>query len=274
MVRLTWKPTESIFVFVVVLLLTPVLSLASPPDDTPAFAAGRATSEAASPQKLVLSEESTGLGTLFRDLARDVKHMPSLDSLTIGLIGGGLALAAHPFDSEVNPKLANDGGFFKIGDSIGPAAMLGASTAVYVVGRATGQGRVAHVGLDLLRAEIIGEGMVQALKVSVQRSRPDGSSGYSFPSGHAAAAFAAATVVDRHHGFLWALPTYALATYVGTSRLHDNVHNLSDVVFGAAVGTIAGRTVTRHGRSNFALVPVALPGGAALLFARTPTPPT
>ena len=34
-----------------------------------------------------------------------------------------------------------------------------------------------------------------------------------------------------------------------SSRLHDNRHYLSDVVFGAAVGTIAGRTVTQHGRT-------------------------
>jgi hypothetical protein len=35
----------------------------------------------------------------------------------------------------------------------------------------------------------------------------------------------------------------------------------SDVVFGATVGTIAGRTVTRHGRSNFSLVPISTSGG-------------
>ena len=37
-----------------------------------------------------------------------------------------------------------------------------------------------------------------------------------------------------------------IASYVATSRLHDNRHYLSDVVFGAAVGSIAGRTVVHH----------------------------
>jgi hypothetical protein len=44
--------------------------------------------------------------------------------------------------------------------------------------------------------------------------------------------------------------------------------DLSDVVFGAAVGDIAGRTVTRHGPRNFALMPMVVPGGAGLFFVR------
>jgi hypothetical protein len=45
---------------------------------------------------------------------------------------------------------------------------------------------------------------------------------------------------------------------------------LSDVVFGAAVGTIAGRTVVHHGRDYWAVAPVSVPGGGvALLVTRT-----
>jgi hypothetical protein len=39
------------------------------------------------------------------------------------------------------------------------------------------------------------------------------------------------------------------------------VQYLSDVTAGAAVGIIAGRTVTRHGRENFPVTVMALPGG-------------
>ncbi len=60
-----------------------------------------------------------------------------------------------------------------------------------------------------------------------------------------------------------------MATYVSLSRMHDNRHWLSDVVFGAAVGAIAGRTVTRQGRSNYTWAPVYTPGeGVALLIMR------
>jgi hypothetical protein len=78
--------------------------------------------------------------------------------------------------------------------------------------------------------------------VAVRRDRPiqlDGqqSKTYSFPSGHAAITFAAATVLQQHLGYCAAIPTYAIASYVAMSRLHDNRHYASDVVFGAALGT-------------------------------------
>jgi hypothetical protein len=218
-------------------------------------------------------QESTSLRTLFRDLKGDFAHLPSRHSLLVASIGGGLALAVHPLDDDVNAHLANAGNFFKPGDILGSTGTLvGASVAAYALGRATGHYRIAHVGLDFLRSEILTEAMVQSLKYTVRRPRPDGSSGYSFPSGHSAVTFSTAAALQRHLGFRRALVVYAGASYIAMSRLHDNVHYLSDVVFGAAVGTIAGHTVVRHGKSNFALMPVATPGGAAILLVRNSRP--
>ena len=56
--------------------------------------------------------------------------------------------------------------------------------------------------------------------------------------------------------------------YVAVSRVHDNRHYLSDVMFGSAVGIIAGRTVTRHGRENFPIQAMAVPGGMAIVYSR------
>jgi membrane-associated phospholipid phosphatase len=126
--------------------------------------------------------------------------------------------------------------------------------------------------MDLLRAQILTESIVQPIKFSVQRTRPDGSNNLSFPSGHAAITFAGATVLERHLGWKRSLLGYALASYVAASRLHDNRHYLSDVVFGAAVGTIAGRTVTQHGREYWTLLPVRVPGGVAVVVARNFAP--
>jgi membrane-associated phospholipid phosphatase len=60
----------------------------------------------------------------------------------------------------------------------------------------------------------------------------------------------------------------SVASYVAASRLHDNRHYLSDVVVGAAVGAIGGRSVTTHGRNDWTLAPVAVPGGVAIVAAR------
>ena len=45
-------------------------------------------------------------------------------------------------------------------------------------------------------------------------------------------------------------PAYAVAAYVGASRVQAGKHFTSDVVFGAALGIVAGRTVTL-GNANF-----------------------
>jgi membrane-associated phospholipid phosphatase len=108
--------------------------------------------------------------------------------------------------------------------------------------------------------------MVEPLKFSVRRLRPDGSNRQSFPSGHAAITFATATVIERHLGWRKAVLGYVIASYVASSRLHDNVHYLSDVVFGAAVGSIAGRTVVHHAADYWAFTPVSVPGGGVALM--------
>jgi len=212
----------------------------------------------------------SSLRSLARDLGGDLTRLPSGDSALIASIGAGLAAAVHPLDHDFNQRLAHTGSLFQAGDVAGNTiTLMGASTAAYALGRVFGHDRTAHVGLDLLRAQIVTEAVVQSLKFGVERPRPDGSSGYSFPSGHAAVTFATAAVLDRHHSWRVSIPAYAFATYVASSRLHDNVHNLSDVVFGAAVGTMAGRTVTRHVVPGFTLVPQPTRGGVAITFVRT-----
>lgn len=226
----------------------------------------------------------TGLATLARDTYNDFKSFPLRKSTWVILgVGGALAAAVHPFDDDVNERLVGHTAADRIwapGHVIGGPVMYIVPVALYVGGRyvlpkfdsdESRTNKWSHLGLDLIRAEILEEVIVQVLKSSVQRTRPDGSDNRSFPSGHAAATFALAAVLERHLGARLAWPTLAIATYVGTSRLHDNVHFLSDVVFGAAIGTAAGWTVVgRHGRTNYALAPVPVPGGFAVMISRTP----
>jgi len=80
---------------------------------------------------------------------------------------------------------------------------------------------VCHIALS--------EMMLQSLKYTVRRERPDHSSGYAFPSGHSADTFALATVIAGHPGFGWSLIGYAAASYVAMSRLHDNAMSVRPV---------------------------------------------
>ena len=212
----------------------------------------------------------TGVHAFFSNLEHAVVALPSVQNLWIAGIGGAGALAAHAVDDTFNQRLQRTGDFFRAGNILGGSALqMGAALGTYVVGRWQDYPKAAHAGMDLLHAQIIAEGLTQGIKVSVRRERPAGT-GFAFPSGHAAVTVATATVIQRHFGIVWSLPLYGTAAYVAMSRLHDNRHWLSDVVFGVAVGEVAGRTVTRrHGRSNYTVVPVYTPGEMALLIMRT-----
>jgi undecaprenyl-diphosphatase len=64
----------------------------------------------------------------------------------------------------------------------------------------------------------------------------------SFPSGHAASAFAFANAVGQSLP-LAAAPLRLLASAVGYSRVHTGVHYPGDVVMGAVIGASIGEMV-------------------------------
>jgi undecaprenyl-diphosphatase len=66
----------------------------------------------------------------------------------------------------------------------------------------------------------------------------------SFPSGHAASAFAFAAGAANARPMPLA-PLWVLATLVGYSRVHTGVHYPADVLAGAFVGVSAAELVSR-----------------------------
>jgi membrane-associated phospholipid phosphatase len=217
----------------------------------------------------------TGIRALFGNLGEDLQHLPEMQNVYIAAVGGGLALAAHPADQAFNAKLLSHSDavniFFAPGKYLGNTPeQVAFSIGTYAFGRLRDQPKVAHLGMDLLQAQILSEILVEPLKYAVRRERPDGSNRLSFPSGHASVTFATATVIERHLGWRKSLLGYAIASYVAISRIHDDQHYLSDVIFGAALGSIAGRTVVHHPADYWAFTPVAMPsGGVALMVSRT-----
>ena len=210
----------------------------------------------------------TGFRALLYGIGVDVTHL-----LYLAGIGGGLALAVHPLDQTVNARVLNQyallNTLFAPGKYFGDTPeQMALSIGTWAVGRVIHEPKLSHLGMDLLRAQALTEILVEPIKLVTRRERPDGSNHQSFPSGHAAITFAAAAVIERHLGWRNSIAAYLVASYVAASRLHDNRHYLSDVVFGAAVGSIAGRTVTAHGRDTWTLGPMAVPGGIAIAASR------
>ena len=225
--------------------------------------------------------EHTGLAAIVYTTAADFKALPRRKSTWVILaMGGATAAAAHPLDDSANDRLVGSptvSRLFAPGKWIGSAYMqVGTAAALYAIGRyvlphtdgETRTNKVSHLGFDLLRATIVSQALTHGIKISARRDRPTGEC-CAFPSGHAASTFAFASVVERHFGYRGALPTYLIAAYVGASRLHDNRHFVSDVLFGAAVGVASGWTVVgRHGRSEYTLMPVPTRGGMMMVLTR------
>lgn len=251
-------------------------------DSDPQAAAPEVQPSAPAPQETVTPVEHTGWATLVKDTGRDFIAFPRRKSTWVLLAGGGVAaLAVHPADDYVASHIVgNDAAdkFFKPGRIIGGTTFqVGAAVGLWGIGRylvpskdGSRTNKLSHLGFDLIRAQIVSQSLVHAIKYTTQRDRPDGEC-CAFPSGHAASAFAAASVLERHLGYRASWPALLAASYVGASRLVENRHFLSDVVFGAAVGEAVGWTIVgRHGRSQYALEPVPVPGGMMVAFLRTP----
>jgi membrane-associated phospholipid phosphatase len=118
--------------------------------------------------------------------------------------------------------------------------------------------RLPHTALWAGIAAVAASIAAAGIKLVVERSRPPLAEpglqpavslpgDYSFPSGHAATAFAAAAAVAVCYPRLrWAV--LGLAALVALSRVYLGVHFTTDVVAGAALGTAIGLATALLGR--------------------------
>lgn len=97
--------------------------------------------------------------------------------------------------------------------------------------------------LQLAASELATFGVTYGLKAVVDESRPDGGS-QSFPSAHTSVSFAAADFMRKRYGWEYGAPAFALAGFVGYSRVEANRHHVHDVLAGAAIGILAGELLT------------------------------
>jgi membrane-associated phospholipid phosphatase len=144
---------------------------------------------------------------------------------------------------------------------------------LYVFGRIDDQRRVQDLGLHGVEAVILSTATSFGIKMLAGRARPyvdianphnfqlargfSGDDYQSFPSGHTTSAFAFAAVVSRETQMWWpdsrwpiGTAVYAGATIVGVSRMYNNKHWASDVLGGAAIGTLLGLKVVKYHHSH------------------------
>jgi membrane-associated phospholipid phosphatase len=202
------------------------------------------------------------------------------DLLLLGAFTAGTALVA-PLDLKVANRLQDSAtqasrwlnrgatGFRLLGD---PGSFV-TGTVIYLIGRADGSRRAEALGLHSVESILIADVLGGVIKYTAGRQRPSvdvrtpnnfqlwrgfkGDQWRSFPSGHTVTAFAFASTVTRESRFWWPHATwyvgtvfYGGASLVGLSRMYNNQHWASDVMAGAAIGTLVGLKVVNYTHSN------------------------
>jgi membrane-associated phospholipid phosphatase len=184
-------------------------------------------------------------------------------------------VATAPLDTRIaeqlqNPSVQERNGMRKAADFVRTVADPGSfviGAGLYAYGRIAKNARAADLGLHGTEALLIGAQVGNLMKDIVGRARPyvdvtrphdykwfrgfrGGGDYRSFPSGHAIAAFAAASAVTSETKRWWPHSVYFIgpimyggAAAVGWSRMFENKHWASDVITGAAIGTFAGLKV-------------------------------
>jgi membrane-associated phospholipid phosphatase len=171
---------------------------------------------------------------------------------------------------QTNRYMKNGATLFRI---LGQPGSLLTATGIYLIGRFDGQRRTEDLGLHSAEAIVLASVETGAIKVITGRARPYASyenaadfqlfrglrdDRYrSFPSGHTATAFAFAATVSSETQRWWPSTRWIIgpimyggATLTGVSRIYNKAHWASDVMAGAAIGTLTGVKVVRYQHSH------------------------
>jgi membrane-associated phospholipid phosphatase len=208
-------------------------------------------------------------GNVFKLAAGDFKNFFSVDTAKVLSYVSIVAIASAPWDREgINNGFNIPTTVFESGNLLGQFTFQAAAgLATYGVAKSIGNKKATYVGRDIVRAQLLSQALVQTVKYTVRRERPDASNNKSFPSGHSASAFATATVLQRHYGWKVGAPAYALGGYIALARMAWNRHHATDVVMGAGFGIASARTVTMSlAKTKFNVGVQPTIGGAALNF--------
>ena len=202
------------------------------------------------------------------------------DALLLGAFALGTAAVA-PLDRHLAKRLQDpynqENRFFSRAATglrvlAEPGSLL-TGVGLYALGRADGQRRVQALGLHSVEAILLADVLGGGIKLVAGRARPNvdiddpfnfqlfrGFSGHkyqSFPSGHTINAFAFASTLTRETQFWWPHKVwyvgtvfYGGAALMGLSRMYNNQHWASDVIAGAAIGTLIGTKVVKYTHSH------------------------
>lgn len=189
-------------------------------------------------------EPDCGLKVSYYNLSHRVAFQPRKLIVPAGLIVTGTALNFKPIKSVksniVSVRNEYLPGFRIYVDDYLQFAPIVAAYGMDLLG-VPSKNDFINRSVILLKGELAMAGITTLIKYTPQYNRPDHSNRHSFPSGHTAQAFVAATFLSEEYKdrLPW-IPyiSYGVASSVGILRMANNKHYLSDVLAGAGIGIL------------------------------------
>jgi hypothetical protein len=212
--------------------------------------------------------QSPGLRQFPKELLLNFKAVASTQNLVPFAVGAAATAVSKIPNGRVEGYFAGktEEKFGEPGEYMGSVWVAGPTVAaMLLMGRKSEDARFRSFTYSLAQGYVVNQSIAFGIKKAVRSRRPNGEDSLSFPSGHTASAFTWAATVDHYYGHKAGVLAYLAATYVGYSRLDERAHRLTDVIAGATLGYIVGKTVSQRAdpdrRLNWnVMVP---PGGGA-----------
>ena len=266
------------------------LSMASAATAEPAAAPAAAQPAAVSEKALATADQFPSIQnmTFGQVVKQDLREMPgklwsgtkysfgnAQNLLVLSLAFGADSIVRNNADKEVRDELATENSSLHatgdFGSVVGnPLLHVGIGAAWYAVSVYNQDARNHTLAKVLIEALLINDMATGLLQVSVHDHGPNGQH-FGWPSGHMSSSMCFAAVIHEYYGWQAAVPLYLLAGYQGATRLEDREHNLSDLVFGAALGWVIGHSVVKGELpqvAGFTVLPYGGDGTGGLMFLR------
>jgi hypothetical protein len=215
---------------------------------------------AGTPRRILLDQKAIWTSPL---------HIKPLDAMWLlplaAVTGTMIGSDQHTMNSLIHIN-TNDQNHFKTFSDAGVGALGAIPASMYLWGLTKDAPQARETGLLSGEALVDSLAVSEAIQLVTLRDRPNVNNAKgnffssspldsSFPSNHAAAAWAMASVVgDEYPGWLMRTAVYGLATGVSVSRVLAEQHFPSDVLVGSAAGWLIGHYVYRA-HHNFTLTP-------------------
>src|SRR5439155_332385 len=181
----------------------------------------------------------------------DTEWLVPLSGITAGLFVTDLDFSKHLSQNRATISQ------YKTLSNAGVAALIGGAGGMWAMGHVSHNEHWSETGFLAGEAALNSLVAVESFKYTLRRERPyqgrwQGavfqSSGTSFPSEHAAAAWSVAGVIAHEYpGPFTKIMAYGLASLVSVSRVKARQHFPSDVLVGSVIGNLVAQDIySRH----------------------------